>query len=1817
MFCMKCGTKLPDDAMFCYKCGTKLPKMASEDTEETEVIATKNVDEELETDDEKQEENESESLPEEFLNDRFEEHSNNSLESCDGISFNIVENYSVVFPSAICSRMFFESILNRERTLATEAFEVLWSRWKKEDRITKLEDIFTVYVEKVFKIADIAIETGFRILLENGITNVTKQQIKDSVTDNYNSTTDLSKSLALICSQLNDYAQQLAIDKELNKTRFVGGGFGITNAIIGSLKASAMNTAADSLKSFGKFITGNSDKAKMARFQKKLFEEEPWEAYGFLYINNIFFYIEFFIEDIFTSKGIIGPNIYRQDDAEATAKNMRDLYHENRISKDRYLQSLCNCIEMSRERVKFIESFYLLRNDALPGLLKIAEFTGDYLYILDRVRTLTSDERENIVKKYAHNTSETLRDVVKHAVVNQQDLENFLDLRSFTLMGQDPQSVMIVYLVEGNYKIPLNKEKVKYIGLGNVKATIESDRYINFKDKDISFYNIAFDSAYNKITNDYLKEHFDTGKKLLLSASKEEFKKAYDILNNCANNGDSEMKYQVAVTLQDGLEHCPEEDVPLVETRIEDLLLKAADNGHAGACLVLGLGDWELEKGKAAYLFVAEEHGSAEAAYRLGNLFKEGHKDVGGKINIDLAKKYYQKAIDGGYSEAVNTLEELDSNYKNLKTTESYINARDYLKSFNIEEAIKCYKVAAENNHVKALYELGLIYKYRKPNTYENTVAAKECFEKAVSCGGKVAVVEKMILEDKKLESLIFKERIMKLINNHIDEFKDAYDYGGEFAFYPDISPKKLENAIETYGRKANVNSDDVLYLYDSTIMGSGKDGFILTPNAFIRGNSEGTFNTISLSDIDHLENKDDKGNLVAIFKESAIRCDKNCSKFEREMASYTCIQGEFSSSRRDLFIRLFNKLVFYSEHKEGISLQNIEEIRKTDEKLAVEFDNINQAKEKAERDRFVSNIILLIKTLQQKRIDNLSNDDLYNNANYYLKHSDVNEATKYFILAADKGHVRSMLKLGTGDFGLNRNSNIIYLRRAEKAGSAEASYYIGKLYEEGHESIGYIDFYEAENHYKNAADAGYNDAISALDALDAKRKDKGELFKVAQSYMSFAKASFGEASDFTDELISEVEKRYLDAIHEGSEEAKKELCELYCIKADNFFSDAETGKKALSKQNYENAKKLYQKAVDLGESKGLIGLGNICASNSDFYDFDKALALYKNAEMDYKELVKKPLSVLYYKQANLLMKKGDYTKAEELALESIGYGIYGNNNGKKLLLYIYELQGDAFFNKGDFVNAIEWYQKIADFDSSPNAKQKLGNAYYSFGKEYNDKQDYDKAIEYYLKSSDLGNSKAMFSLGCIYEADDYPDKNYETAEKWYVNACRKGNKAAITRLPDLYLTIGDDYYNNRKNEENYLEKALEYYDKASENFPEKVQLKRRSLYKDLGDKFLKLKDLEKALSYYNQGLALYNGDCASKIGSIYGSPTGNYYDYYTALWYYQTGVKLNGKNAVQRLTEFKKQIPIRERLFNYCSHKAIVFKDSKYSMSGYFKEDDAAKASQAYGNNVAPSTICLLYNKSGAKVFGFSFGKKKQEGFFITQDGFLMSSIGCRLDLNNVLEFQIKGTNIVAYPSNSIIAELKDVTEEDLCFVESFNNEILCNDKEGGYEAYIPLRLAVQEFNDKFGSQNCYYSGDLIPTKKLSNVLSSYARWKNIDAKNVLMLIDTTTFGNAKDGCIITDKNIISSTGLTVELKMGDRLTYSTGQGVYWRGQKLFDATFNDERDNSFVEIFNKALQISKENSHSFNQQQKCSNCGSVISEASVFCPQCGARLR
>jgi hypothetical protein len=47
--------------------------------------------------------------------------------------------------------------------------------------------------------------------------------------------------------------------------------------------------------------------------------------------------------------------------------------------------------------------------------------------------------------------------------------------------------------------------------------------------------------------------------------------------------------------------------------------------------------------------------------------------------------------------------------------------------------------------------------------------------------------------------------------------------------FHPDIPPAKLQNALTTYATAARRSREQVFLLYDYTVLGNAKDGFLIT----------------------------------------------------------------------------------------------------------------------------------------------------------------------------------------------------------------------------------------------------------------------------------------------------------------------------------------------------------------------------------------------------------------------------------------------------------------------------------------------------------------------------------------------------------------------------------------------------------------------------------------------------------------------------------------------------------------------------------------------------------------------------------------------------------------------------------------------------------------------------------------------------------------------------------------------------------------------------------------------------------------------------
>lgn len=107
---------------------------------------------------------------------------------------------------------------------------------------------------------------------------------------------------------------------------------------------------------------------------------------------------------------------------------------------------------------------------------------------------------------------------------------------------------------------------------------------------------------------------------------------------------------------------------------------------------------------------------------------------------------------------------------------------------------------------------------------------------------------------------------------------------------------------------------------------------------------------------------------------------------------------------------------------------------------------------------------------------------------------------------------------------------------------------------------------------------------------------------------------------------------------------------------------------------------------------------------------------------------------------------------------------------------------------------AKNWLQKSAD-KGEEKAKEKLktlqsqtaiadnGKTEYSKGDAAYNKKQYTEAIEWFQKAADKGNQLAMFSLGAMYFDGEGVSRNYSLAKKWIKKSMEKGNLPVAEQL--------------------------------------------------------------------------------------------------------------------------------------------------------------------------------------------------------------------------------------------------------------------------------------------------------------------------------------------------------------------------------------------------------------------------------------------------
>ena len=199
--------------------------------------------------------------------------------------------------------------------------------------------------------------------------------------------------------------------------------------------------------------------------------------------------------------------------------------------------------------------------------------------------------------------------------------------------------------------------------------------------------------------------------------------------------------------------------------------------------------------------------------------------------------------------------------------------------------------------------------------------------------------------------------------------------------------------------------------------------------------------------------------------------------------------------------------------------------------------------------------------------------------------------------------------------------------------------------------------------------------------------------------------------------------------------------------------------------------------------------------------------------------------------------------------------------------------KGKEYYDKRDYKQAVEWYQKAAD--------QGYADAQYDLGRMFNMgfgvTKDNAKAVEWFQKAANQGHADAQNYMGYMYDEGFGVTEDDAKAVEWYQKAANQGHASAQNNL-------GGMYENGRGVTKDYA-KAVEWYRKAANQGDEFAQYNLGKMY-DIG--YGVPKDYAMAVEWYqkaaNQGIEF----AQNRLGYMYEKGYGVPKDYAKAVEWYQ-----------------------------------------------------------------------------------------------------------------------------------------------------------------------------------------------------------------------------------------------------------------------------------------------------------------------------------------
>ena len=731
-FCPMCGAKILRDANFCVKCGLNLNDyqikleqlMAKSETETNSNLIVVNEVNDTEINENKElpipmsevKEEENQEDTEDYEKDLAnEDMSLVSIEDTDwaNVEYPIFGDCTIYLDRglAIYTHYFFFI-----KNFLSQRSSVMYNKTEDYDDIFQ-EQMQQFDRELVYFIDEILIT---KLLLGKGIDYVDTDDFMDVAKKNM-----LQKVAPLIEAQeiVSMYEKQLGL--ESSSGGWVGGGFGITGAITGAIKAEVLNVGTDILKYTVQSILGTTKEDKVSKLKEKLFDENDLDYVlpkAFNIIGEELFNDAY---NLLINERCCEPYSVDGKRAAAKFKNLGRLIESESVTEYAAINTICNCIELYPLEYKYYEALYeLLPNrNTRRILLAIVNSEGTDEHLEDKFAEIDYSVRLKKLKQYTQDP-EVLKDI-QLVAFNQKELDAIYDL-------EDIADIDKIFLVSGSFKVPLNFENpdycnLHYVGLKDVTVTVESKVYVDFDSYGVKFTNVSFDNEYQKIV-DNAKIFDEALHELHINKN---FEGMLNLLMQAANNG-----YDDAVNLIGFLY----KDSPIINQHgkysylAEQWFSKVnPERLHASPFLVATMyrdGDdnvfkKDMDEARKYFMVALKVKYQSKEYFGnvcccLGDLFEVWHKD------FNKAKEFFAlsaKKYENYYALYRKELLENDVNINNLKKAAehgiveaAYLVGKEYLEGnadkhiqINFKEARKYFEIAEKKDYAPALYELGVM----------------------------------------------------------------------------------------------------------------------------------------------------------------------------------------------------------------------------------------------------------------------------------------------------------------------------------------------------------------------------------------------------------------------------------------------------------------------------------------------------------------------------------------------------------------------------------------------------------------------------------------------------------------------------------------------------------------------------------------------------------------------------------------------------------------------------------------------------------------------------------------------------------------------------------------------------------------------------------------------------------------------------------------------------------------------------------------------------------------------------------------------------